>query len=213
MGESKRTFDITVEGQYYGVHDLTGIAVVKNYTAHFVLPSLEAALSVICKHLLDPYLRKNYPDYARFRSHRITSITTNGKAPDRAVLQMSFDDMTAEQLSDFCILNRIAIDPYEHKDLDKCREDIKTIYQARLAQARADKENGKATGRLKVDKLLEMNALPPEDENVKVSINEQKLFKKTPAAPAQKVEPLKELEAPVEADTPLPPEEPEDILK
>ena len=211
MGESKRTFDITVEGQYYGVHDLTGNAVIKNYTARFVLPSLEAALSVICKHLLDPYLRKNYPDYARFRSHRVTGISTKGKAPDRAVLQMSFDDMTAEQLSDFCILNRIAIDPYEHEDLDKCREDIKTIYQARLAQARADRENGKATDKIKVDRLLEMNELPPEEENVKININEQKLLKKPPVV-TPPVEVVSDA-APVD-DAPLPPEEPEvDILK
>ena len=155
--------------------------------------------------------RKNYPDYARFRSHRVTGISTKGKAPDRAVLQMSFDDMTAEQLSDFCILNRIAIDPYEHEDLDKCREDIKTIYQARLAQARADRENGKATGKIKVDRLLEMNELPPEEENVKVNINEQKLLKK----PMVAVPPAEAPAEPVAVDdAPLPPEEPEeDILK
>ena len=91
------------------------------YVAKFVLPTPEAALSVICKHLLDPYLRKHYDDYARFRSHKITSIVTNGRPPDPAVLNIPIDEQGVAELADFCLLRNIFIDPYKHKNLEQCR--------------------------------------------------------------------------------------------
>ena len=102
-----RNYSITVEGQYYGAHEATGAPTVKRYVAKFVLPTMEAALSVICKYLLDPYLRKHYDDYARFRSHKITSVVANGRPPDKAVLQMPIEEMNVSELSDFCMLKQI----------------------------------------------------------------------------------------------------------
>lgn len=197
----KRKFLITVEGQYYGVHDLTGVANVKKYTAKFILPSLEAALSVICKYLLDPYLKKHYPDYAKFRSHKITSVSTEGRLPDATVLQMAFEDMGVADLSDFCILKQIMIDPYVHKDLEACRQEVKTIYQSRADQQRADKESKRDVEKNEVDKLLAMNQLPPQEEGATISVNQQRIMsagKKIDAGVSTTVEP---------EDKPLPEEE------
>ena len=97
-----RNFEVTVRGQYYAAHTATGVATVKGYEAKLVLPSQEAALSVICKYLLDPYLRKHYEDYAKFRSHKIVHVKVNGRPPDHAVLQMAFEDMGVAELADCC---------------------------------------------------------------------------------------------------------------
>ena len=170
----ERSFDFVVQGQYYGVHDTTGTPAIKHYTAKFKLPTIEAALSKICKYLLDPYLRKHFPDYAKFRSHRITEVKVNGKDPDRRVLQMGFDDMTTAELADFCILKQIFIDPFEHKDLEKVRNEIRSIYEARIAQAKADQKSGAALEQSLVDRLLAMNELPKI--TTEININEQRLM-------------------------------------
>jgi hypothetical protein len=167
MGESPRSFEITVEGQYYGVHDSTGTPAVKKYIAKFLLPSQEAALSVICKHLLDPYLRKHFPDYAKFRSHKITSIVTNGRPADPKVLQMAFEDMDIRDLADFCILKQILVDPYKHESLEKCKEVVRGIWEGRVAQQKADQKTGAAKEKKEVDELMSLNKLtaPVEAEN------------------------------------------------
>ena len=175
MAAEVRNYEITVQGQYYGAHDTTGTPTVKAYVAKFILPSQEAALSVICKHLLDPYLRKHYDDYAKFRSHRITSIIVNGRAPDAKVLQMEFESMGVRDLSDFCILKHIMIDPYKHADLEKCREDVKRIYSERISQQRADMTSGAAKEKAEADELLAMNDLPKVGESPEININEQKI--------------------------------------
>ena len=175
----KRTFLFEVQGQYYGAHSTTGVATVKRYVAKFVLPSQEAALSVICKYLLDPYLRKHYDDYAKFRSHRITSVIVNGRLPDRKVLQMAFEDMEIQDLADFCIIKQIYIDPYQHKDLEKCRQEIKWIYEQRIAQKKADQGSGMAAEQAKAAELLAMNELPLENDASGYNENLQKIGAKT----------------------------------
>ena len=172
-----RNYEITVQGQYYGVHDATGSPTIKSYVAKFILPSQEAALSAICKYLLDPYLRKHYADYAKFRSHRITSVIVNGRPPDPAVLQMAFDDMGVRDLSDFCILKQIMIDPYKHKDLEACRIEVKRVWEARVSQMKADEKSGAAKEKVEVDALLKMNELPKSGDAPEININEQKIFK------------------------------------
>jgi hypothetical protein len=171
----KRSFEVNLTGQYYGVHNESGVATIKNYVAKFVLPSQEAALSVIVKYLLDPYLRKNYPDYAKFRTHKITSIISNGRPPDPKVLQMAFEDMGPEDLSDFCILKHIFIDPAKHKDLEKCRAEIKATYEARIAQAKADQKSGASAEKQNEMDLLELNELPKPGAHPDININAQKL--------------------------------------
>ena len=209
MSEVKRNFCITVEGQYYGAHDTTGAPVVKQYIAKFVLPSQEAALSIICKHLLDPYLRKHYADYARFRSHKITSVVSNGRPPDPAVLRMSFDDMSIADLFDFCILKHIFIDPYKHKDLEKCRIMIKEEWESRISQEKADKTSGLAREKTEADDLLRMNDLPVAAEGAEINVNEQKIGMalKKGAPKAMIPAPVDELET-----APLPPAAEDDLL-
>lgn len=160
-----RSFSFTVEGQYYGAHHQTGLPIIKNYTSTFLLLSLEGALSTIVKHLLEPYLTKHYEDYGRFRTHKITSMDVHGKAPNTAVLQLSFDDMSTNELADFCILKRIFIDPHKHKDLQKVREEVARIYQNRVDQKRQDEKSGKAAEQKEIDALLALNNIPKLDPN------------------------------------------------
>ena len=180
--EPKRFFEFCVEGQYYGYRDESGTPAIKKYVAKFILPSQESALSIICKHLLDPYLKKHYEDYIRFRTHQVTSIVTNGRLPDPKVLQMDFDDMDVRDLSDFCILKQIFIDPYRHKELELCREEVKHIYHLRLAQQKADKASGQTEKQLEVNALRELNQLPIDD-GTEVNVNMQKL--KRPRRPVR----------------------------
>lgn len=175
MAEEKRSFKIKVEGQYYGAHEATGAPTVKFYTAEFVLPSQEAALSIICKHLLDPYLRKHYADYAKFRSHKIVNVVVVGRQPDPSVLRMAFEDMGVSELSDFCILKRIFIDPYKHEKIDKCREEIRQIWEARVSQEKADKTTGLAKEKKEADELLAMNDLQAVGEGAEINPNAQRI--------------------------------------
>lgn len=161
-----RSFEFTVEGQYYGAHGQTGLPVIRNYEASFKLLSLEGALSIIVKYLLEPYLTKHYEDYGRFRTHKITGMKVLGKEPNPAVLQLSFDDMSVRELTDFCILKRIFIDPAKHKDLQKVREEVARIYQNRVDQKRQDEKSGKAAEQKEIDALLSLNNIPKLDPNV-----------------------------------------------
>ena len=170
----QRLFEITVAGQYYGANETTGVATTKNYTARFTLPSQEAALSIICKHLLTPYLKKNYPDFARFRTHKIVSIIVKGRQPSKGVLQMAFEDMTVAELSDFCILRQILIDPSKHSNLDKVREEVRKIWENRIAQQKQDQKTGKAKENIEVADLLALNKLEA-DENPEISNGAQRI--------------------------------------
>lgn len=174
MAELKRSFKFVVEGIYYGAHGATGLPVVKPYSAEFVLPSQEAALSVIVKHLLKPYLRRKYPDFASVRTHKISRMEHAGRAPDPKVNQMAFEDMEIADLYDFCILNQIFIDPYKHKNLEQCREQIIRLYQSRSDEKKLAKKTGKDIEQKEVSELLKLNGLEAEDEFIP-SLGEQRI--------------------------------------
>ena len=166
MDAPKRRFTFTVEGKYYGSHGQTGLPVIKSYIAKFVLPSQEAALSVIVRFLLKPYLTKNYEDFASVRTHRITSMDTEGRLPDPKVNQMAFEDMEIADLSDFCILNQIFIDPYKHKNFEACREQVMRLYQSRADEKKMLKKTGKDIEQREVNELLAMNKLEPLEDDI-----------------------------------------------
>lgn len=170
----QRSFAFTVEGQYYGAHSTTGQPTIRNYQCTFKLLSLEGALSIIVKYLLEPYLTKHYEDYCRFRTHKIVGMEVFGPKPNTAVLQLSFEDMTVNELTDFCILKRIFIDPYKHKDLQKVREEVARIYQNRVDQKRQDEKSGKASEQKEIDALLALNNIPKLDNNG-VNLNMQRV--------------------------------------
>lgn len=156
----KRHFTFKVEGQYYAAHGSTGLPVIKQYEGEFKLLSMEGALSIIVKYLLNAFLTNKYPDYARFRTHKITSMQTHGAPPQTNVLHLSFDEMTAQQLTDFCILKQIFIDPSKHANLEKCRNEVARIYQNRLDQKKQDEKTGKAAEQKEIDTLMELNKIP-----------------------------------------------------
>lgn len=175
MEQVKRSFEIVVEGQYSAIGDITGTPTIKHYLAKFVLPSQEAALSVICKHLLAPYLRKTHRDFIRYRTHKLVSITAIGRKPDTEVLQMSIEDMSVGQLSDFCILKGIMIDPYKHQDVVVTRERIAEAWRLQR-QVRKEADNSKAGDQQKeVDALLNANDLPKETDTVQVNLREREV--------------------------------------
>ncbi len=175
MSQVKRSFTFTVEGIYYGSHGQTGLPVTKPYIAKFVLPSQEAALSVIVKHLLKPWLRKHHPDYASIRTHRITSMDTSGRLPDPKVNQMAFEDMEVADLSDFCILNQIFIDPYKHKNFEECREQVVKLYQSRSDEKKLAKKTGKDVEQKEVADLLKLNDLKADEETTLPTLAEQRI--------------------------------------
>ena len=164
--EPKRMFTFQVEGKYYGSHGQTGLPIIKSYIAKFVLPSQEAALSVIVRFLLKPYLTENYEDFASVRTHRITSMDTEGRLPDPKVNQMAFEDMEIADLSDFCILNQIFVDPYKHKNFEACREQVMKLYQSRADEKKMLKKTGKDVEQREVNDLLKMNNLEPLEDDI-----------------------------------------------
>lgn len=200
MNEANRQFKVTVEGQYHALHT-SGNPTLKRYVAEFILPSQEAALSIICKHLLNPYLHKNYPDFIRYRTHELKSIVVVGRAPDPAVLQMSIDEMSMAELSDFCILKQILIDPYKHANLAAARELVQTTWSTKR-QRILEKESGKTAQEEKeIAELLQQNKLPPQQDSVGVSVNERKAT----AAAVRADTPGPKKTSPIEADEQLPP--------
>lgn len=206
----KRSFEVVVEGQYYALHDSVS-TVVKKYQAKFVLPSQEAALSNICKHLLKPYLEKNYPDFIRFRTHQLVSITAHGRKPDPEVLQMGIDEMNIAQLSDFCILRQIMIDPYKHSDLPLCRERVMEAWRVKRRDLQ-DRQEGKAAVEDKeINELRALNNLPPLTDGILINHNEQKANRIVGAVVPKVPDSLKSQSAGPEDDAPLPPEE-KDVL-
>lgn len=202
-----KAFHVTVRGQYQSLHEGSGVPSLKLYEETFVLPSQEAALSNICRHLLAPRLRKKHSDYIRFRTHELVGITLVGYTPDREVLQMGIDDMSLTQLHDFCILRQIMIDPFKHATLDIFA--IRAMVQKAYTEKRtAIKENEKSKEGLDIkeaDALRKANNLEPVSKDPVINLNEQKL---THAAAKESTTVQASAGgvamAPIEADEPLP---------
>jgi hypothetical protein len=191
----KKYFKCVVEGQYHALHENAGTPTLRKYSAEFTLPSQEAALSVICKHLLTPYLEKKYPDFIRFRTHELKSITLVGYTPDPSVLQIGIDEMSVKELSDFCILRQILIDPYKYPDLERTKEIVAEMWRTK----RQEKTDEKVTeAEDAINDLLSLNELDIPTKELKVNLNEQKAsLPKMPAAPGKRkpefVDPLDEI--------------------
>lgn len=213
----KRFFECTVRGQYQSLNEGSGVPTLRSYEEIFTLPSQEAALSLICKHLLAPRLRKTHADFIRFRTHELVGIKLFNYSPNKDVLQMSMDDMDISELYDFCILRQIMIDPYQHKDKDifALRTMIQKVYSDKRQALKEKKESTQGVEQIKADELRKLNDLEPGDKDLVVNINEQKLTNNrqvvdkassptivaTPVG--EYVEPLDEPLPPVELDEPI----------
>ncbi len=202
---STKSFEVTVRGQYQAFSEGSGVPGLKNYEETFNLPSQEAALSTICKHLLAPRLRKKYADFIRFRTHEMVGIRLVGYTPNPAVLQMGIDEMNLSELSDFCILRQIMLDPTKHadKDIFTIRAMVQKIYSEKR-QAIKERETTKQGDAAKeTDALRRANDLPPVSSDPLISVNEKKL---TNAAQNAKLQAKSTVSAPesVESMEPLP---------
>lgn len=167
---SKRHFECTVQGQYQSISTHSTQPTLRNYTASFILPSPEAALSIICRHLLAPYLRKNYPDFVRVRTHKLVSMVAHGRTPDTSVLQMSIEDMNISQLSDFCILKQILIDPYKHADFQKVKELVINEWNTKRLVAKEEAKTVEDKNKKEAEALLALNGLPVDDAPLSIQI-------------------------------------------
>lgn len=203
-----KSFEVTVRGQYQSLHEGSGVPTLKSYEETFTLPSQEAALSNICKHLLAPRLRKKHSDFIRFRTHELVGIKLVGYVPNKDVLQMSIDEMNLSELHDFCILRQIMIDPYKHadKDIFALRAMVQKAYtEKRTAQKELLTSKEGDTVR-EADALRKANNLEPTSKEPVININEQKLTQNSKAALVQSAPELKDTET-IESMDKLPPVE------
>lgn len=189
----EKQFEVTVRGQYQGLSEGSGIPALRQYEETFTLPSQEAALSIICKHLLAPKLRKKYPDFIRFRTHELVNINLINYVPNKEVLQMSIDDMSLKDLNDFCILRQIMIDPFKHasKDIFAIRAMVQKAYTEKRMAVKEDQMSKSGADAKEADALRKINDLEPTSKDPLININEQKLTGNAKAAAADAIkEPL-----------------------
>lgn len=207
----KKSFHVTVRGQYQAYQAGSSAPSLKGYEETFILPTQEAALSTVCKHLLAPRLRKQYPDYIRFRTHELVGITLTNYVPNKEVLQMGIDDMNIKELHDFCILRQIMIDPFEHSkdDIFKLRAMVQTAYTEKRALQKENLTSKEGVDTKQADVLRQANDLPPVGADPVININEQKITNAARAEAAAVAPAHAQASAPLEADEPLPPVEPD----
>jgi hypothetical protein len=208
----QKYFEVTVAGQYHALHDASGTPTLKHYQESFVVPSQEAALSNVVKFLLAARLKQKYPDFIRFRTHQLVSITLHEYTPKAEVLQMGIDEMTMPQLSDFCILRQLMFDPYKHpgKDLNQLREMVQARWSDKRASVKDSRESIHAAENAEAETLRKLNALPPIQTDLEINVNEQRATQKATArAEAQE----STVHEPIESDEPLPPIEPDPVIE
>ena len=135
MSKDQRVYEVTVEGTYYAAGKT-----IKKYAVKFKLPSLDSALSVILKHLLDNKLRESYEDYMDYRTHDITETRILGESPDEAVLSIPIGRMSFGQLADFCALRSLFVDPYKFSVVDQARGAVQQAWSDKQQQMLDEKE-------------------------------------------------------------------------
>lgn len=214
MADEKKHFEVVVRGQYHAMNAMSGTPTLQNYEETFVLPSQEAALSNICKHLLSPRLKKSHADFIRYRTHELISITLRGYKPNPEVLQMDLDEMSLVELSDFCILRQIMIDPFKHgsKDIFAIREMVRKAYVAKRQTAKDNRESKNAVAENEAETLRKMNDLTsgPNEPKIQINSNEYKVSQNAKAVAEAKVGGGSTSAYVEPADEPLPPPEQDD---
>lgn len=98
---SNRVFTATVEGEYYASSEGgKSTATIKRYRIQVRIPEnvQDKAMSVILNNLLEPSLKKNYPDHIRYRTYEITAMVCD---EDPTVTTDNPDFMTRGQLLDY----------------------------------------------------------------------------------------------------------------
>lgn len=219
---AKRIYKITLEGQYMSIGDASGSKVIKKYSAEFKLLSMEAALSVIVSKLLDSKLRQTYEGYVTYRTHRIVKVEVEGPKPNADVLSQAIEGMSMAQLTDFCILRELPVDPAKSEGKKvKTDEGTVTVSPLEVARDRVIKawDNKRATIRDeaiaktetdKDDELLALNNIEREDAPVKMIFSDAKSILTDAHTPGAKmVERVVDPVAPL--DAPLPEVEPDGI--
>lgn len=156
---NKRTYEFVVEGQYIALSGSN--KTLKKYSVKFVLPSPDSALSVIVSKLLDDKLRLTYDDYVKYRTHKIVGRSIVGEKPSRAVLEMEVEKMNFEELTDFCLLKEISVDPFKYKNVQLAREAVAKGWEDQKERGREilkDKEKIR-----ELDELRLLNNIPTGD--------------------------------------------------
>lgn len=116
-------FLVTVGGQFFATYrDADGHTQkkIKNYRIQVKLATMDAALSTIKNFLLEPALKKKYPEYTRYRTHVIKHVE-----PLSGSKRISdFRYMNLSQLNDFVEDNGFEIDCSLFTDVQELRDAI-----------------------------------------------------------------------------------------
>lgn len=178
----KRTYRITLTGEYYTKAAGNTVATVRPYKENFILPSLESALSVIKGKLLGSKLRQTHPDYETYRTHTVTNIQLVHGMVNRAVLNMAFSEMELLDLDDYCILHRLFCDVFAAKSLSSARAMVRERAQEQAERFNASAESRKAES--EENKLRRLNNMNIKQHGVEIpgTAESEKKQKSKPAA-------------------------------
>lgn len=117
-------YEITVGGEcivYSDAADRSKGKMTKPYEIKVRLKSLDSALSIIKNRVLEPVLRKKFPEYYKFRTHEILDVVPLGDTSERAD---QIDAMNRQQLLKFIKDEGLPVDPSLFKKIGKLREAI-----------------------------------------------------------------------------------------
>lgn len=114
-------YAVEVAGDYYAMSEERKGKVKKPYSIVVNLASLDAAMSVIKKNLLERAIRAKYPDYVGVHTHHIVKATPlSPETPESSNLQF----MPRERLERYIADHRVPVDPANYKDVVVLRETV-----------------------------------------------------------------------------------------
>lgn len=124
-GESTMPYKVKVTGQYIARSiQSPEEKTLRPYTVEVIVPAAENVLSVIKNKLLGPKLYATYPDYVRFRTHHILTITPLDAASKAKMEEVPLEYMDRESLLGVIKLHKLKIDARFFPDLFKLREAV-----------------------------------------------------------------------------------------
>lgn len=167
-------YDVTIEGIYAARTEHGSVEKPYKVTVPMDKEHLDAGpVSAFCKGYADKKLRKHYPDYIRFITHTLLSITPRDGSEITDYKLMSYD-----QLVNFIEDNDLPVDYRLYDDTESIRTAIGELFALRHkgreedfieGQKRLDERKGAAVGlKIRAAKLMEeddaQETAMPEDE-------------------------------------------------
>ncbi len=160
---------VKVRGDYFAAA-AGNRKIIARYELEVKLPTMDRALSIIKNKLLDPLLKRKYPDYINYRTHEMVSFKALGSAGDPKHLPLHLQGR--EQLIEHIEKKKLAIDPIIYPELTGLRKAIalcETDPKKYVQVAKADKSEfleNKALADLN-PALKEKGSVPAKEEKPK----------------------------------------------